>query len=360
MRARHEGTRGQRRPNREPGTMMGRYDLRRVNRILAMPEEQIFLQKDLSILKGHFDIRTVRSSPKGMKLIDTMLIIFRILKGTLWADLTFVWFAGRAALIAVLFSKILGKKSIVIVGGYEVCNVPELVGYGAIKNPLRAKATRFVLKYADRVLTVDESLKDDAIKNFKVSGKNIRTVPTGYDPEVWEPNGKKEDLVISVGGEGTVQRKGLDTFVKAAKYLPDVKFVLVGGYSAKSMNYLRSLASPNVEFPGFIPNEELPQWYGRAKVYCQLSRYEGLPTALCEAMLCECVPVGTNYCGIPRAIGDAGFYIPYGDVEATVEATRKALNCDKAKEARKRIKDMFSLERRERELMTEINELLGA
>ena len=97
-----------------------------------------------------------------------------------------------------------------------------------------------------------------------------------------------------------------------------------------------------------------------AKVYCQLSRYEGLPTALCEAMLCGCVPVGTSYCGIPTAIGDAGFYIPYGDVEATVEATRKALNCDKAKEARRRIKDMFPLERREKELVAEISELLGA
>jgi len=25
---------------------------------------------------------------------------------------------------------------------------------------------------------------------------------------------------------------------------------------------------------------------------------------LYEAMLCECVPVGTRYCGIPTAIGD--------------------------------------------------------
>jgi len=44
------------------------------------------------------------------------------------------------------------------------------------------------------------------------------------------------------------------------------------------------------------------------------TKYERLPNALhCEAMLCECVPVGTRYCGIPTAIGDTGLYVPYGD-----------------------------------------------
>ncbi len=329
-------------------------------KILAIPEEHLFLQRDLEILKNHFDIRTIRTSPKNIKLIRRILIILKILKGTLWADLTFTWFAGGAAFAAVLFSKILVKKSIVIVGGYEVCDVPELVDYGAPKSPFWSRVTKFVLQHADKVLTVDESLKESAIGKAKVSGKNIRTVPTGYDPEVWKFSGQKEDLVISVGGEGRIQIKGLDTFVEAAKYLPDVKFILVGPYSDQDMQYLKSLASPNVEFPGFIPNEELPQWYSRAKVYCQLSRYEGLPNALCEAMLCQCVPVGTKVAGIPRAIGNTGFYAPYGDVAATVEAIRKALNCDKAKEARQRIKNMFPLERRERELIMEINELLGA
>jgi len=47
---------------------------------------------------------------------------------------------------------------------------------------------------------------------------------------------------------------------------------------------------------------------------------EGLRNALCEAMLCECIPVGTERNGIPIAIGDAGFYVPYGDPVVTANA----------------------------------------
>jgi len=43
-----------------------------------------------------------------------------------------------------------------------------------------------------------------------------------------------------------------------------------------------------IKFTGLVPDEELIKYYQKAKVY-QLSEYEGLPNALCEAMLCECL-----------------------------------------------------------------------
>ena len=85
-----------------------------------------------------------------------------------------------------------------------------------------------------------------------------------------------------------------------------MKFVVVGPHHDNSIRKLKSIASGNVKFTGFVPDEELIKYYQKAKVYCQLSRYEGLLNALCEAMLCACVPVGTRYCGIPPAIGDTG------------------------------------------------------
>ncbi len=329
-------------------------------KILAVPEGDIFLKRDIEILKKHFEIRTApRFNYK--RPITSIPSFFKILKGTLWADLTFSQFADAHAFLAVLFSKVFRKKSLVIVGGYEVARVPE-IGYGAMLNPMYAQVVRFVLKHADRVLTTAESLRKDAVVNAGVPGNNIKTVPECYDSQFWEASGEKQDIVMTVAHikHSVVKRKGLETFVEAAKYLPEARFILIGPDVDGSTKRLKSIAPSKVELPGFIPETELPKWYSRAKVYCQLSRYEGIPNALCEAMLCECVPVGTEYCGIPVAIGNTGFYVPYGDVEATVQAIKKALDSDKGKEARERIVRMFPLERRVRELVGEVEELLNS
>ena len=76
-------------------------------------------------------------------------------------------------------------------------------------------------------------------------------------------------------------------------------------------------------------------------------------------MLCGCIPVGTRYCGIPTAIGDTGFYVPYGDEKSTAEAIRKALSSPEelGEKARERIEKMFPLEKREKKLKNIVKEL---
>ena len=79
--------------------------------------------------------------------------------------------------------------------------------------------------------------------------------------------------------------------------------------------------------------------------------------ALAEAMACECIPVLTNNAALPEVVGDVGFYVPYGDEEATAEAIEEALKSDKGEEARERIKNMFPVERREKGLIQIIEEM---
>jgi len=318
-------------------------------KVLALPAGDIFLERDVKLLRKYFEVKTAPAINRRKPLRD----ILKVFKGVVWANVTFSQFADSHAFFAVLFSKLLRKKSIVVVGGYEVAKVPE-IGYGAMLNPVFRQVVKFILKYADKVLATSESLKDDAIINAGVSGKNITTVLECYDAEKWKPYMEKEDMVMTVAtvtNSTVIKRKGLETFLKVARQLRGIKFILIGN----NTNGLKATAPPNVEFPGFIANEELPKWYSKAKVYCQLSLYEGIPNALCEAMLCECTPVGTNNCGIPTAIGDTGFYVPYGDVEATVKEIKKALVSNKGKEARERIKTLFPIERREKELVGYIN-----
>lgn len=310
-----------------------------------------FIQKDLELLRRRYTV-LVRQYRKPWDAL-------KILEGVLRTGVTFSWFADIHAFATVLFSRIFGKRSVVVVAGYDAAKVPE-IGYGLALSSRFRLLNSYVYRKADRVLTVDDSLRRDLKKNYGVDGKNITTIPFGYDADVWKRTAPKEDIVLTVAGISfeVVRRKGLDTFVRTAALMPEVTFILAGPHLDGSAEMLKKKAPPNCLIRGAVPHEELPALYSRAKVYCQLSRYEGLPNALCEAMLCECVPVGTRHCGIPTAIGDAGFYVPYGDARATADAVDKALKSSKGVQARDRIKRLFPEGRREKEIFRLLEGLL--
>jgi glycosyltransferase involved in cell wall biosynthesis len=320
--------------------------------LFVKPNEAPFIATDLELLKKHFEVRLLYLGSTKKNLGGLAKTMIRMVRGVLWSDLTFSWFADAHAKWAVRISRLLGKKSIVVLGGYEVAKVPE-IGHGALLNPRLAKTVKYVIEHADKILAVDESLKEEAIRNLNVDGKSIQTLLAGHDHEKFKPSGSKENMVMTIGllDRPVVKRKGLDVFVQAAGHLRDVRFVLIGSGKDGYDEQLKKMAAPNVEFVGWVDHHELHGYYQRARVYCQLSVSEGLPNALCEAMLCECVPVGTKVCGIPTAMGDTGFYVPVGDTMATVEAIRKALASDRGKVARARIVELFSLEKREQKLV---------
>lgn len=146
-------------------------------------------------------------------------------------DLAVIWFAGGHAAATVLLAKLLGKKSIIVVGGFDVACIPE-INYGRFTQSwTRRLLTKLALRHADRVLVVDPSLKDDAIKNAGVNGHNIEYLPTGFNSLEFHPQGEKEPQVLTVAmGESweRVQIKGIDVFVESAKHLPQICFRVVG------------------------------------------------------------------------------------------------------------------------------------
>jgi len=308
-----------------------------------------YILNDLNILKSNFNIRTLIY--KGIRRHPRILI--NMFKGCLWSNLIISYTADTHTFLLVLLSKILGKKIFVILTGYETANIPE-INYGVMRFPYSFQAwkTRFILKNADKIIVCSEFHKKEALTY--ISSKRISRIYWGIDVSKFKPGRKKENLVITVGGVTNIntKRKGLETFVKSAKYLPNLKFILIGKHYDNSIDYLKSIAPSNVLFAGFVPDEELIRYYQKAKVYCQVSLHEAFGVSLAEAMACECVPVVTNQGALPEVVGNTGFYVPYGDVKATAEAIEKALlSSNKGKEARGRVVNKFSLRKREGELL---------
>jgi glycosyltransferase involved in cell wall biosynthesis len=283
---------------------------------------------------------------------------FALFRGVLWADIVYSWWANLNAVFTVLFSALLRKKSIVVVGGYEVAYVPE-INYGTLLFPTGRLEVKFILRHASKIIAISESSKNGILRF--ATPKNLKLVYNGVDTKKFSPSGTKENSVITVVktvSPATVEIKRLDTFLKASVYLPDVKFILVGEISSGLRDSLKKLGGSNVEFTGYLDPEALLAYYQKAKVYCQLSTHESFGVALAEAMACGCVPVVTRKYSLPEIVGDTGFYVPYNDPEATAEAIEKALRSGKGAKARERMQKYFSSKAREKKLIREISDLI--
>jgi len=304
-----------------------------------------FVKSDYEILKNHFSVNVVEP-PKSK--IGWLKYPFLIAKKMWHCNLSFSWFAGWHSLFPVLISKLFRKKSIVVVGGYDIEDMPE-INYGAFTSMKERIPARYVIDNANLLLPFSEYAAN-RLKILNAKSRFIKVV-LSCDSKKFYSEEKKEDIVLTVGAIkwSNVKRKGLENFVRAAKYLPEIKFILIGKWLDNSVDYLKSIATPNVEFMGLLHEEELIRLMQKAKVYCQLSYQEGFGLALAEAMCCKCIPVTTLRGGIKEVVDNIGFYANYDDIEATVEAIKKALKSSEelGRKAREIIKNNFPVRNRE-------------
>lgn len=353
---------------------MNQLNKKRVVFLYPGSSPQPWARRDLQILQNHFEVlvslgllpalfkggkwQAFLAYRCGMSLLLHHLRLFNEIRK---ADLTFAWFADRRAIFSILASRLLRKRSIAIVGGYDIDNAPE-INYGNIRHPLSRCLVSFGLRRADLVLPFSEYAAEK-VRGLTRNQANIRVANLACDTDRFKPAGPKENIVITAGlvDKGNVIRKGFKTFVAAARHLPQVKFYLIGRQWGEAIDELRAIATPNVEFPGFLSDDDLGSMYQKAKVFCLLSYLEGEGGGgvLGEAMASGCIPVvSTQATALRETVGDCGFYVPYGDPKATAEAIKKALGApaESEEKARKRIEELYSMGKRETELLKAIEE----
>lgn len=309
--------------------------------LLIAPFPAPFISVDIEILQGFARVTCLIKS--GVKAIP--LIFWNML----FCEVVFCWFGSVYAAVAALFAKMLRKRSIIVLGGVDAAALPE-IHYGIWLSPWKSRLLTHGLRSADLILVVAPSMKEKIKEFANYDGANIEYLPTGYDAGFWKPGAPKEKFVLTVGQSDTLTRlkkKGVDFLCQAAEKMPEVPFVIIG-VSGELLESAGIHVPQNVQLLPAMPQAELLKFYQRCAVFCQPSRSEGMPNTLCEAMACGCIPVGTEVDGIPTAIGDTGFLVPPGDIDALVSALRQALALEPAhgERARQRIINEFPLERR--------------
>lgn len=85
-----------------------------------------------------------------------------------------------------------------------------------------------------------------------------------------------------------------------------------------------------------------------------------MPSSICEAMLCECIPVGSDVNGIPKIINGYGIIINERKTEKVFDAIKQALKLENSygSKAREFITENFNIHLRESQLLTRINLIL--
>ncbi|MCM8786795.1 MAG: glycosyltransferase [Candidatus Omnitrophica bacterium] len=172
--------------------------------------------------------------------------------------------------------------------------------------------------------------------------KKIVVIPPGVDLEEFKPlpkKGKNEKIILFLGILDEFHRyKGLDFLIKAIsiikKKILDVRF-LIGGEGVLKKYYKRLVSSLNLEdrvdFLGFIPQEELVNYYNSCDVFVLPSIseiQEGFGIVLLEALACAKPVVATDIVGIAEDIKKfgAGIVVKPFDIKELAEAIIQILS----------------------------------
>lgn len=327
--------------------------------LLAAPPSP-FIQSDIDLLRRHFRVEVLIYQNRRLQM--AWRVLYRILAGDVGAIL--FWFVVPSFGFGVsLVARLLRCPIVLITGGYDIANMPE-IGFGAMIRPKLRLLVIAMLRMARTVLPFSEDAKQEVLRYARPP--RLVTAYPAVDVQRFRPvpDRTRECLVVTASfsvGRSFVKQKGLDVFVQAASFVPEARFVLIGQFVDDSGDDLKSQAPSNVEFTERrVSDEELVDMFQRARVYVQASAHEGFGVALGEAMAAGCVPVVVPATAMPEVVGDTGIYAPFGDAKAFGEAIRQALRDDGrlSRAARERIANNFTLAHRERVLVSEIGRFI--
>jgi len=225
-----------------------------------------------------------------------------------------------------------------------------------------------VLRHAEKIVTVSKETMKYVLR-LGADKKKVQVIYNGVDTEQFRPSNKNknrkklglsQNRKIAFSVRRLVYKNGLDTLIESVPYLkqshPELLVVVAGkGPSRKLIeNRIKELnIQDNIKLAGFVPDEQLPTYYGAADCFILPSASgEGLPLVLLEAMSSGLPIIATTVGGTPELIKhmENGLLVPPRNPKAMAQALAKLLSDEKlgttiGKEARRAAEEKFSWEK---------------
>jgi glycosyltransferase involved in cell wall biosynthesis len=209
----------------------------------------------------------------------------------------------------------------------------------ARRKPLVRAIVRHVYPRADRVVAVSQGVADELVGVTGLAASRVCVIYNPAAPEsivlraqeaVRHPWLAPGEPPLILGAGRLHRQKDFPTLLRAfsrVRAAQPARLVILGtGEKADARKELLALAAElgvagDVELPGWVENPYA--WMARASAFVLSSAWEGLPTALIEALACGCPVVSTDCPSGPAEILEGGRHgplVPVGDDAALADA----------------------------------------
>lgn len=205
-----------------------------------------------------------------------------------------------------------------------------------------------IFTHADHIQVISNFLRDWAVRMGATCP--IIVVPNGVDLELFSQKklhaeleilkkevGKKTEDIFLITTSRLVVKNATSDVIEALQYLPDnVKFVVIGsGYQEKELQEkTKNLGlESRVNFLGFIPHKNMPQYLHISDIFIRPSLTEGFGNSYIEAMAAGIPVIATPVGGIVDFLIDSQTGL-FCDVQSPKSIAQKVEKLIKDKESR--------------------------
>ena len=192
---------------------------------------------------------------------------------------------------------------------------------------------RFAFSHA-RAITCGSTYLREQLLELRVADPakvSVIPMPVNWRLEIRDSNLQSpiSRLILSVAR--LTKQKSVDTLIDALKHVPDARLTIIGDgpeRAALEKQTLDANLQDRVEFPGALPQSDLPNHYAGCSVFVLPSIREGMGLVLAEALLCGAPVIAANSGGVTDIVkdGETGLLFPERDALALADAIEKLLN----------------------------------
>jgi len=218
------------------------------------------------------------------------------------------------------------KKPVIIRNGWFVSKTLEL--HGASEEFIKKikKLEKKLFSNSNSIIVTTSLIKKELIYRYKTDKSKINVIPNYIDTRLFKPMPvAKEFDAIYIGR--LEEEKNPEIFLNAISVLK-LKVLIIGKGSLKDDLQKRyKYLGDNIEWIDSIPNNDLPEYYNKSKLYIIPSKYENNPKTLLESMACGIPVIGADVMGIRDIIKDGNNGFLYnGTSESLIKKITELIN----------------------------------